>query len=378
LKKETGMAADTVTPSKIRWGILGTAEIARKNWKAIQLSGNSTVAAVASRDVERSRRFVVECQTEAPMEVVPDTFGSYEELLACEEVDAIYMPLPTAIRKQWVVRAADAGKHVVCEKPCATSVGDLEEMLAACRHNGVQFMDGVMLTHSRRAESLRKILDEGESVGRLRRIVSAFSFSGSTEFQATNIRMHSELEPDGCVGDLGWYCIRLTLWVMNWQMPVEVSGRILSQGSCPHSPGAVPTEFSGELLFADGVSAGFYCSFVTELQQWAIIGGTRGYVDMADFVLPFAGKELTFEIRKSAFQTRGCDFRMQTDARTIVVPEWSHGHATAHEANCFRNFADEIRAGHLNDTWPEAALKTQMVMCACLDSARADGRMVRL
>ena len=239
-------------------------------------------------------------------------------------------------------------------------------------------MDGVMFTHSRRAESLRNILDDGESVGQVRRIVSAFTFSGSAEFQATNIRMHSQLEPDGCVGDLGWYCIRLSLWVMNWQMPVEVSGRILSQGRCPHSPGAVPTEFFGELIFAGGVSAGFYCSFLTELQQWASIGGTRGYLDMADFVLPFAGTELVFEIRKSAFQTRGCDFRMQTDARTIAVPEWSHGHATAQEANCFRNFAEQIRSGQLNDTWPEAALKTQMVMCACLDSARADGRMVRL
>ncbi len=367
-----------MTPNKIRWGILGTAEIARKNWKALQLSGNSIVAAVASRDLERSRRFVAECQMEAPMQVIPETFGSYEELVACNAVDAIYLPLPTGIRKHWAMKAADAGKHVVCEKPCAASVGDLREMLAACRHNGVQFMDGVMFTHSRRMDNLRKVLNDGESVGGLRRIVSAFTFSGSTDFQATNIRMHSELEPDGCLGDLGWYCIRLSLWLMDWQMPLEASGRILSQGKSTGSPDPVPTEFSGELLFANGVSAGFYCSFVTELQQWAIIGGTLGYIDISDFVLPFAGKELTFHIRKSAFQTRGCNFRMHTDARTIVVPEWSHGHATAQEANCFRNFADQIRSGQLNDAWPDAALKTQIVMGACLNSARADGRVLRL
>ena len=364
--------------SQIRWGILGTAEIARKNWKAIQLSGNSIVAAVASRDIERSQRFVSECQAEAPMEAVPGAFGSYEELLSCDRVDAVYMPLPTALRKQWVLRAAKAGKHVVCEKPCAVSVADLQEMLAACRANEVQFMDGVMFTHSRRIESLRHLLDDGESIGQVRRIVSAFSFSGSAEFQAKNIRMHSQLEPDGCVGDLGWYCIRLSLWVLNWQMPIQVSGRMLSEGNCPHSPGKVPTEFSGELIFADGVSAGFYCSFVTELQQWANIGGTRGYLDIADFVLPFAGKELTFEVRRSAFQTRGCDFRMQTEAQRIAVSEWSHGHPTAQEANCFRNFARQIRLGQLNDTWTEAALKTQMVMSACLESVRGDGRMVRL
>src|SRR5213594_742963 len=100
------MAADTVTASKIRWGILGAAEIARKNWKAIQLSGNSVVAAVASRDLERTRRFIALCQKEAPMEVPPQALGSYEELLASNHVDAVYIPLPTAVRKQWVLRAA--------------------------------------------------------------------------------------------------------------------------------------------------------------------------------------------------------------------------------------------------------------------------------
>src|SRR5881296_2955859 len=85
----------TVNESKLRWGILGTAQIARKNWKAIQLAGNSTVTAVASRDLERSRRFIAECQAEAPMEVDAKPFGSYADLLGQAEVDAVYVPLPT-------------------------------------------------------------------------------------------------------------------------------------------------------------------------------------------------------------------------------------------------------------------------------------------
>ena len=154
----------------VRWGILGTAEIARKNWKAIQLTGNGTVAAVASRDGERGRRFVADCQAEAPIEVEPRVFGCYEDLLACEAVDAIYVPLPTGLRKEWVVRAAQAGKHVVCEKPCAPSAADLREMVAACRLHRVQFMDGVMFMHSRRLEKLREVLDDGQSVGQVRRV----------------------------------------------------------------------------------------------------------------------------------------------------------------------------------------------------------------
>src|SRR5690242_2385339 len=95
-----------------RWGILGTAHIARKNWKAICHAQNSVITAVASRDLERSRRFIAECQAEAPFATAPRAVGSYEELVAAGDVDALYIPLPTGIRKDWVMRAAEAGKHV--------------------------------------------------------------------------------------------------------------------------------------------------------------------------------------------------------------------------------------------------------------------------
>jgi len=89
------------------------------------------------------------------MEVLPQAFGLYDDLLAKDTVEAVYIPLPTGVGKEWVLRAAAAGKHVVCEKPCAPSVADLREMVAACRLHRVQFMDGVMFTHSRRLEKLR-------------------------------------------------------------------------------------------------------------------------------------------------------------------------------------------------------------------------------
>ena len=95
---------------KLGWGLLGTAKIARKNWNAIRNSGNSTVVAVASRDLERSRQFIHECQTEIPHEPTPQALGSYEDLLASKAVDAVYIPVPTGLRKEWVLRAAAAGK----------------------------------------------------------------------------------------------------------------------------------------------------------------------------------------------------------------------------------------------------------------------------
>src|SRR5437868_3556729 len=246
----------------IRWGILSTAQIARKNWKAIRNSGNGIVTAVASRDLERSRRFVAECQAEASFPAIPKALGTYEELIASKEIDAVYIPLPTGVRKEWVIRAADDGKHILCEKPCALTSADLSEMIAACERNKVQFMDGVMFMHSRRLDSIREVLNDGQTIGQIRRIAAVFNFSAPEEFFAKNIRVQSGLEPHGALGDLGWYCIRFALWTMDWKLPREVTGRLLTELKHKDAPEPVPVEFSGELFFDNGVSTTFYSSFV--------------------------------------------------------------------------------------------------------------------
>lgn len=367
---------NTMTDTKLRWGILSTAQIARKNWSAIRHSGNSTVVAVASRDVEKSRRFIADCQADAPMAAVPQAFGSYEELLVSKDVDAVYIPLPTALRKEWVLRAAAAGKHVVCEKPCGGTVADLREMLAACRQHQVQFIDGVMFMHSARLPKMRAVLNDGTSIGAIKRITSSFSFAAPPDFFAGNIRARSELEPLGCLGDLGWYNIRFALWAMNWQLPRRATGRFLTESTAPGSRAAVPSEFSGELFFDDGVTSSFYCSFITANEQTATISGTKGYLRVADFVVPFFGSQAAFEVNNTVLNTRDCDFNMEAHASRVAVSEYGNSHPTAQESNLFRNVAAQVRTGRLNESWLEMALQTQQVMEACLESARADGRMV--
>lgn len=363
---------------KLGWGILGTANIAQKNWKAIHNSGNATVSVVASRDLGRSQRFIRNCQAEAPMEKMPRAFGSYSELITSSEVDAVYIPLPTGLRKEWVLKAASAGKHVVCEKPCAATVADLEEMLAACREHKVQFMDGVMFMHSQRLEAMREALKKSEGIGAIKRITSAFTFGSTPEFFSGNIRTHGALEPLGCLGDLGWYCIRFALWAMDWQMPQKVTGRIVSQFSRLDSQVPVPTDFSGELVFDREISAGFYCSFIAANQQWAKIGGEQGYLEVDDFVLPFHGSALSFRTQKATFHVNGCDFKMEPHSKTFSVPEYSHGHPSAQESNMFRNFSNQVRSGNINELWPDIGLKTQRIASACLESARAEGSAVLL
>jgi predicted dehydrogenase len=360
-----------------RWGILGTANIARKNWQAIRYSGNSTLTAVASRDANRARKFINECEAVAPLSTAVAACGGYEELLQRGDVDAVYIPLPTGVRKEWVLRAAAAGKHVICEKPCGVTSDDLRAMLDACRKNRVQFMDGVMFMHSARLALLNQVLGDGQSVGPVRRVTSQFSFKGTDDFLSRNIRASSELEPLGCLGDLGWYNIRFSLCVLNQRLPQRVTGRILSQYDRGDGR-TVPIEFTGELLYPDGVSASYYCSFVTENQQWAIVSGTKGYLHVPDFVLPFFGSEAAFEVNTPVFRVHGCDCNMESHPRRFAVHEYSNSMPETQEANMVRAFARIVLSGQLEPRWGELALKTQQIVDACLLSARAHGNVVEL
>jgi predicted dehydrogenase len=361
-----------------RWGILGTAEIARKNWQAIRNAPNCNLTAVASRDLEKCRRFISECQRHVSFDHPPRACGGYEELLASNDVDAVYIPLPTGIRKQWVIRAAELGKHVLVEKPVGVTSQDVREILAACRQNGVQFMDGVMFMHSRRLDNIRNILDDGQSIGPLKRITSQFTFGAGSDFFASNIRTSGLLEPLGCLGDLGWYNIRFTLWAMNWALPAKVTGRILAEHHRPDSPAAVPTEFSAELLYADGVTAGFYCSYLTEIQQWVNLGGAKGSLYVPDFVLPWYGAEVAFEVSNPIYNVTGCDFNMEEHTRRFAVREYSNSTDNSQETNMFRKFAELALSGQPDRYWGEMALKTQQVLDACLQSARSGGCTIDL
>jgi len=361
-----------------RWGILGAANIARKNWQSIRNSPNCSLVGVASRDVDRANDFIRDCQASAPIDPSPVAFADYDSLLASPDIDAVYVPLPTGLRKPWVVKAAAAGKHVMCEKPCGASVEDLQEMIAACRTHGVQFMDGVMFMHSDRLGALRESLDDGTSVGKINRITSQFSFRGDDAFLNDNIRLSDMLEPDGCVGDLGWYNIRFALWVMQYQMPRKATGRLLRTAGRSDSGAALPIEFSAELFFDDDVSASFYCSFVTEHQQWANISGTAGHIHLQDFVLPYFGAESCFDVVNAEMDVDGCDFNMQPHRRTVSTPEYSNSYESAQETKMFSTFAKNVLSGVVDDHWPEIALKTQQVMAAVLASAKQDGQVVEL
>jgi predicted dehydrogenase len=266
---------------------------------------------------------------------------------------------------------------VLGEKPAAISAELVADMLAACRQHNVQYMDGVMFMHSQRLPMLRKILDDSSQLGTLRRLASQFSFAGDESFFKNNIRVNSELEPFGSLGDLGWYCIRYFLWIMRGQMPIEVRGRVLSELQGTSSPSAVPGEFAADLIFPGGVSASFYSSFVTENQQWLHASGSKGYLRINDFVLPFHGNEVEAFVGHDHFHVDNCDFHMENHLQRHAVREYDAGESTAQEVQMVRNFADLVLSRVRSDEWPEWTLKTQKVLDACMESAKQGGQGIK-
>jgi predicted dehydrogenase len=156
------------------------------------------------------------------------------------------------------------------------------------------------------------------------------------------------------------------LWALKWQTPREVTGRILTVKNDPHGTASSPLEFSGELFFADGVSAGFYCSFMVPNQRWVNISGAKGSLRMDDFVHPFHPHEPSYQLNDVSVPVKVCDCPGPHD-QSIT---------RAQDVNMFRNFASQVRSGQLNAEWPEWTLRTQRVQDACLESAQNGGRPV--
>jgi predicted dehydrogenase len=363
---------------KCRWGILSAAGIARKNWRAIATSGNSELKAVAARNRESAVAFIQECQAHTPHPQTPDAVESYEALLSRNDIDAVYIPLPTGVRGEWIRRALESGKHVLAEKPVGLNAEQVQSFIDLANERGKQFMDGVMFMHSHRMKKMREVLEDGSSIGDLKRMAAHFSFRSDEAFLKSNIRVMSQFEPHGCLGDLGWYCIRLILWAKKYQMPCKVTGRVLQWLQGEGSPGKVPGECSGELFYDDGFSASFYCSFLTENQQWAHCSGTRGALQLDDFVLPFYGGEARFETNQAAFVVNGCDFHMHERRTTHLSHEYSEGHDNAQEVEMFRTFSQCVNSGKSDPFWPSVSLKTQRVLDAVLASAQNSSREITL
>ena len=355
---------------RCKWAFLGTASIAKKNWQAVLHSGNGCLGAVASRSRGRAQEFVDACQKQVAFDECPVAFEGYDAALQDDSIDAVYIPLPTAVRGKWAKAALEAGKHVLIEKPCSVNVDELIDLVGVAISNNRQLMDGTMFTHSKRIASLKELVLQKKGIGDIRRITSQFSFFEKPSWAELDIRCNANTEPFGVLGDLGWYCIRLALVMANDALPVAVEGLAVQTYQPSDATQPVPIEFDGRLIFGNGLTASFYCSFVAAHQQWARISGTEGFVSIEDFTLPYHGDKVRFEIVKSDFKMNGCNFEMHRCGEWQVFNEPSDSAVGSQESQLFFDFNQLVITGRVDYGWSQDSLKTQAVMDALLESSR--------
>jgi len=257
---------------KLRWGILSTAHIGRAAViPAIRASRNGEVRAVASRDRERARAFASETG-------IPQAYGSYQELLEAGDVDAIYIALPNSLHCEWTVKAAAAGKHVLCEKPLGATSGECDEMDRAARENGVILMEAFMYRFHPRTERVSKLVRDG-AIGPLRAIQSAFTFRLR---RGDDIRLQKELA-GGALMDVGCYCVNLSRTLAGSE-PVEAQAFALWAES------GVDAQLAGTLRFQSGLLSQFDCALTLERREWYQASGPEGSLSVASAFLPGEGE----------------------------------------------------------------------------------------
>jgi D-xylose 1-dehydrogenase (NADP+, D-xylono-1,5-lactone-forming) len=196
---------------KLRWGLLSTADINKALLEPLRKSRRNTLQAVASRDRSRAEAY-------ARKHKVPRAHGSYEDLLADPAIDVIYNPLPNSLHAEWTLKALQAGKHVLCEKPLALSVEEVNNMAAASKQYGKVVMEALMYRCHAQIFKVRELV-RGGKLGRVRLVRGSFTYPGCA---ADNYRLKPELG-GGCLWDVGIYPLGFTRFVLEAE-PLEVFG----------------------------------------------------------------------------------------------------------------------------------------------------------
>jgi predicted dehydrogenase len=223
----------------VKWGILSTADINKKLLAGAAETDDVEVVAVGSRTLERAEEF-------AQAWDIPRAYGTYEELLADPEVEAIYNPLPNTMHSEWSIKAMEAGKHVLCEKPFSRHIGDVERAFDAADATGMHLSEAFMYRHHPQTARLAELVAEG-AIGELRVIRSVFSYS---LYDADNIRLRTDVE-GGSLMDVGCYCISGARLLGGEPESVVATAHIGSSGT--------DWVFAGMMRFPNDVVALFDC-----------------------------------------------------------------------------------------------------------------------
>lgn len=264
---------------KMRWGVISTANIARAAViPALQQAETADVIAVASRDLDRAEAF-------ADRVGIPRAYGSYESLLQADDIEAVYIPLPNSLHHPWTIKAAESGKHILCEKPLALNAAECEEMEAAAKENGVRLMEAFMYRFHPQTEKVLDLLREG-AIGAPRLIYAAFTFRLRDR---DNIRLNAELG-GGALMDVGCYCVNVCRTLAGCE-PVRAQAFARWGGT------GVDEQTVGTLEFEDGLQAQFSCGLFLERREFYQVAGPDGYLEVPSAFLPGTADTTIHEAR---------------------------------------------------------------------------------
>ncbi|HLZ12757.1 MAG TPA: Gfo/Idh/MocA family oxidoreductase [Candidatus Acidoferrum sp.] len=247
---------------KVKWGVLGVASIAtRKVIPGMQKGTWSEIAAIASRDSKKA-------QTAAKELGIAKAYGSYEELLADQEIEAIYNPLPNHLHVPWTIKAAEAGKHSLCEKPIALNAAEAETLLAVRARTGVKIGEAFMVKTYPQWLRVRELVRE-RRIGELKSIITAFSYFNR---DPQNVRHKVEWGGGGLL-DIGCYPITLSRWIYG-EEPRRVSGTIENdpEFGTDRLASAVMEFSNGQSVFSVGTQTNYF-------QRMTLLG-TTGRIDV--------------------------------------------------------------------------------------------------
>ena len=258
---------------KLNWGLLSTAKINRALIKPLNASKQTRLLAVASRSISNAESYAREWN-------IPRAHGSYEALLADPEIDVIYNSLPNHLHAEWTIKALHAGKHVLCEKPFALTLADVDAMSQAARETGKVLEEAFMYRHHAQTLKTKEIVDSG-ALGKLQLIKGAFTFPLTRE---GDIRSKKETG-GGSIWDVGCYPISYTRMIVGAD-PLEVFGWQLT------GAGGVDESFIGQMKFANEIHSQFDSGLRSPLRSMIEIVGTDASLMIPDPFKPGKSSEI--------------------------------------------------------------------------------------
>lgn len=319
----------------LRWGILGVAGIAKRSViPGIKQSQTGIVAAIASRDEAKAQQAANELG-------IPKSYGSYEALLADPDIDAVYIPLPNHLHKEWTIRAAEAGKHVLCEKPIALDAKEAQDMADACQQAGVQLAEAFMYRYHPRYDMIKEIIRQGE-IGEIRGIHGTFTFSNPDDKE--NVR-YKKAWGGGSLYDVGVYPISAARYILELEPEAAAVHAFFSP---EHDD--VDMMASGLLEFPGHVALTFDCGMWADFRNTLEILGSKGRIEVPRAYLPGTNFGNFHVIDKDG-------------TREIEVPKVDQYALQADD------FASRVWGGAIRFE-PEDAVRNMRVIDACLKSAR--------